>query len=166
MIQTDVLDSAPPPNPEALVMPPENPTPGATSVLLIDGNHTERAFYADGLKRCSPDYLILEATDGQSGLELYQRSRRIDCVVLEVALPDTSGFVLLLDFVPIPCRPDVAVIILTQLGHRGLWDLAMKNGAHAYLIKQLTSGQDLHGAIQNAVAVVGLIPKENRPRPS
>jgi DNA-binding response OmpR family regulator len=74
-------------------MPPNIELP-TTSVLLIDSNANERAFYADGLKRCSPDYLKLEATDGRSGLDLY-RSRRIDCVVLELALPDQSGFALL-----------------------------------------------------------------------
>jgi len=55
LIPTDFLESAPPPNPEPWMMPPENPTPWSPSVLLIDGNHTERGFYTDGLRRCSPD---------------------------------------------------------------------------------------------------------------
>ena len=41
------------------------------SVLLIDANKTDRAFYADGLKRCSPGGLILEAGDGQTGRQIY-----------------------------------------------------------------------------------------------
>jgi CheY-like chemotaxis protein len=57
-----------------------------TSVLLIDGSKNQRAYWADQLKRCSLDYEITEATDAQSGLVLYQ-SRRVDCVVLELALP-------------------------------------------------------------------------------
>ena len=69
-----------------------NSAPFATPVLLIDGNAADRACFAEGLKRCTSDYLILEATDGKSGLDLYRRSRRIDCEVLELDLPDRSGF--------------------------------------------------------------------------
>ncbi|HEY6260370.1 MAG TPA: response regulator [Nitrospiraceae bacterium] len=145
-------------------MPPEPLSPWTTSVLFIDGNHTERTFYADGLKRCSPDYLILEATDGQSGLDLYRRSQRIDCVVLELALPNKFGFALLVDLIPIPSRPNVAVIVLTQLGDIRLWELAKRNGAYGCFLKQHTSCEDLDKAIQRAIAFVGLMPKEGRPR--
>jgi DNA-binding NarL/FixJ family response regulator len=144
-------------------MPPNVELP-TTSLLLIDSNANDRAFYADGLKRCSPDYLILEATDGRSGLDLC-RSRRIDCVVLELALPDQSGFALLADLLPIPSRPNVAVIVLTTLAYRGMWELARQNGAHACLVKRYTSGEYLDKAIQCAVALVGLISKEDRHRP-
>lgn len=135
-----------------------------TSVLLVDSNANDRAFYADGLKRCSPDYLILEATDGRSGLDRY-RSRRIDCVVLELALPDQSGFALLVDLLPIPSRPNVAVIVRTQHVYRGIWEFARQNGAYACFVKRYTSGEYLAKAIHCAVALVGLISKEDRHRP-
>jgi CheY-like chemotaxis protein len=66
---------------------PATPEPTTTSVLLIDGSTNQRTYWADQLKRCSADYEIIEAADGQSGLDLY-RSRRIDCVVLGIDLPD------------------------------------------------------------------------------
>src|SRR6185295_14473363 len=53
----------------------------ATLVLLIDGSQNQRTYWADQLKRCSSDYQIIEADDGQSGLDLH-RSQRFDCVVL------------------------------------------------------------------------------------
>jgi CheY-like chemotaxis protein len=141
------------------MMPPNHTFP-TTSVLLIDGNVTDRAFYADGLKRCSPDYLIQEATDGQSGIALYRRSQRIDCVVLELALPDRSGLPLLVELLPIPSRPNVAVIVLTQRVYRGMWELAKHNGAYACLVKRYTTGEYLDKAIQCAIALVGLGSKE------
>ena len=95
---------------------PERPT----SVLFIDGNDADRASFVEGLKNCPSDYQILEATDGKSGLDLYRCSERIDCVVLELDLPDRSGFEVLLDLVPLARRPNVAVIILTRLTARGL----------------------------------------------
>ena len=95
---------------------PELPT---TSILFIDGHDADRTAYADHLKRCSPDYEILEAADGHSGLIRY-RSRKIDCVILEIDLPDTSGFRVLVELVPVARRPTVAVIVLTRLSNPGL----------------------------------------------
>src|SRR5215470_17625779 len=66
-----------------------NPEPLATSVLLIDGISADRIYFVEQLKRCSSAYQIIEATDGQSGLDL-NRSRRVECVVLELALPVRS----------------------------------------------------------------------------
>jgi len=95
---------------------PELPT---TSVLIIDGSQNQRTYWTDQLKSCSANYEFVEASDGQSGLDLY-RSRRIDCVVLELLLPDQSGFQTLVDLVPIARRPHVAVIVLTHMTHRGV----------------------------------------------
>src|SRR5262245_35502059 len=135
-----------------------------TSVLLIDGFATDRIHFADQLKRCSTDYEIVEAFDGRSGLEVY-RSRRIDCVVMELSLPDQSSFQTLVDLVPMARRPKVAVIVLTHITHRVLWELAKQNGAYVCLAKKFTSGEDLDKAIQRAVAFVGHMPKEDRYRP-
>ena len=149
-----------PTNPEHPATTSKNPERPTTSVLLIDGNATDRAFYATGLKRCSPNYLILEATDWQLGLALYRRSQRIDCVVLEFAMTDRSGFPFLVDLLPIPSRPNVAVIVLTTHFYRGLWEFATQNGAYGCFVKQYTSSEYLDKAIQCAVAHVGLMPKE------
>jgi PleD family two-component response regulator len=98
-----------------LLPKPELP---AMSVLLIDGSKNQRTYWADQLKRCSADYEIVEASDGESGLALY-RSRRIDCVVREVALPDDSGFPTLVKLVPMASQPQVPVIVLTQIPYPG-----------------------------------------------
>jgi DNA-binding NarL/FixJ family response regulator len=131
----------------------------STSVLLIDSSQNQRTYWADQLKRASPDYLILEAEDRESALALY-RSRRFDCVVVELALPDQAGFQLLVDLVPNATRPQVAVVVLTQMAQRGVWELAKLNGAYACFVKEHTTGEDLDRAIQRAVAFVGQMPKE------
>jgi CheY-like chemotaxis protein len=135
-----------------------------TTVLFIDANDTERTFFVEELKHRSPDYRILEATDGESGLALY-RSQRVDCVVLAVELPDCSGFSVLVDLVPIVKRPSIAVLMLTNNAQRGLHQIAIQNGAYACFVKQFTSGEDLDRAIQRAMACVGWTPKEDRHRP-
>jgi CheY-like chemotaxis protein len=138
-----------------------NPEPLTTSILLIDSSKKQRTLWADRLKSCSSDYEIFEAEDGQSGLDLY-RSRRVDCVVLELSLPDQSGFETLVNLVPIASRPQVAVIVLTLLTHPGVWRLAKENGAYTCLGKDFTTGEDLYKTIQRAVAFVGRMPKEER----
>jgi DNA-binding NarL/FixJ family response regulator len=141
---------------------PYTPT---TSVLLIDANDTDRIRFAAHLKNCSPDYTTFEAIDGRTGLNLY-RSRRIDCVVLALELPDQSGFKVLVDLVPIASRPHVAVVALTdRTSPRGLHEVAMQNGAYACFVRQFTSGDDLERAILRSMAFVGQMPKEDRYRP-
>jgi len=142
---------------------PQGPNISSTSVLLIDASKTQRAYWTGQLKDCSSDYEIIEAADGQSGLDLY-RSRRIDCVVLELSLPDGSGFQTLMDLVPHASRPHIAVIVLTFLTHRGVWELARQHGAYACLAKQFTTGEDLDRTIQQAIAFVGQMPKEDQSR--
>jgi CheY-like chemotaxis protein len=140
-----------------------NPEPLTTSVLLIDSSKKQRTLWADRLKSCSSDYEILEAEDGPSALNLY-RSRPIDCVVLELSLPNQGGFKALVELVPVASRPKVAVIVLTLMTHPGVWRLAKENGAYTCLAKEFTSGEDLDKAIQRAVAFVGRMPKEERHR--
>ena len=55
----------------------------------------------------------------------------------------------------------MAVIVLTQIPHRALWELAKENGAYACFHKYHTSGEDLDKAIQRAIAFVGQMPKED-----
>ena len=139
-------------------MPPTTESP-STSVLLIDANATDRIRFAAHLRNSSPDYTTFEAIDSRSGLDLY-RSRRIDCVVLALDLPDQSGFRVLVDLVPIPSRPHVAVVVLTDRTMRGVHESAMQNGAYACFVRQFTSGDDLERAIQRAIAFVGQMPRE------
>jgi CheY-like chemotaxis protein len=139
-------------------------TPPHTSILLIDGNASDRSEYAKQLAACSPDYLIIKAADGPSGLALY-RSQRIDCVVLALGLPDPGGIRALIELVPFIRRPRVAVIALSRLEHAAALAIAKQHGAQECFIKEFTTGEMLDKAIQRAIEFVGLLPKEDRPRP-
>ena len=145
-------------------MPQGPDIPPTISVLLIDSSTKQRTYWSDQLRRSSSDYEIVEASDAHSGMDLY-RSRRFDCVVLELSLPEQAGFKTLVELVPVACRPKIAVVVLTLLTHPGIWRLAKENGAYACLAKDYTSGDDLDRAIQRAVAFVAQMPKEDRHRP-
>jgi CheY-like chemotaxis protein len=62
----------------------------AISVLLIDGNDRDRERYAQQLRACSSQYNVTQAATGQAGLNHYAR-QPIDCLVVEIDLPDVSG---------------------------------------------------------------------------
>ena len=135
--------------------------PTAPTILLIDDNDNDRTYYAERLKIGLPDCHVLEAKDGRSGLDLYH-SRRIDCIVTELYLPDMSGYELLVEVVPHPSKPTTAVIMLTRAVWRNLNELALQHGAHAFLVKRFTSGDELGLIIQKAMARVGPIRKDRR----
>lgn len=126
-----------------------------TTLLLIDDNDISRTYYADQLRISSPNYVVLEAKDGQAGLDLY-KSKRVDCIVAELKLPDMSVFELLLDVVPPASRQEVAIVILTRAVLPSSADHARRHGAQAVLLKRLTSGDELAQAVRKAIAVIGL----------
>ena len=125
------------------------PFPGIT-VLLVDPNDQDRKLYADELRSCSTDYMVLEASDGDTGLNLY-RTNRIDCIVLELLLPDMSITKVLSEVAPTSGCPK-AVVGLTRWDSAILRDIAFGHGAQACLIKSETSGEELDRVIQKVLS--------------
>jgi CheY-like chemotaxis protein len=133
------------------VNPPERLTT-LTTVLIIDDNDGDRRYWCEALKHSVHNYTVLEASKGQLGLDLC-RSQRVDCIVLELDMPE-SGFYVLFDLIRDRTRPQIAVVILTHLLAPNLLELAKHNGAQVCLVKQATSAQELENAIHDAVAAV------------
>jgi DNA-binding NarL/FixJ family response regulator len=120
----------------------------ATTILLIDGNTQEREYYAQFLEAGST-YDVVQAATGRSGLDLCAR-QPIDCVVLEIDLPDMSGFEVLAKLVPRTYHPEIAVVVLTRF----LLELAIKNGAQAAYHKPNARWDLLENAIRKAISTV------------
>src|SRR5678816_2949779 len=106
----------------------------ATTVLLIDDDPHHREYYVLRLHASSSNYDVVQAATGRSGLDICAR-QAIDCVVLELDLPDMSGFEVLAKLVPRAYHPEIVVIILTRLPNPFLLDAAIKNGAQVALRK-------------------------------
>jgi DNA-binding NarL/FixJ family response regulator len=123
-------------------------------ILVIDGHDEDRQYWVARLNLWASEYIVLQAHNGSTGLALCQ-SRQIDCVIVEVDLPDMSGFEVLIKLVPRACHPDVAVIMLSRTYLVPMAELARKNGAQEYLFKSGVSGDQLVTAIRKAIAVVG-----------
>jgi len=128
----------------------------ATTVLLIDSDSQYRLYYAQCLHASSSNYDVVEATTGRSGLDICAR-QAINCVVLEIDLPDMSGFEVLAKLVPRTDHPEIAVIVLTRLPNPFLLDLAIKNGAQAAFQKTVGSGDLLVQSILKAISTVQVL---------
>ena len=131
-----------------------------TTILLIDPRKEDRAYWAHRLTMSSPDCVVLEADTGAAGLAIC-RSQRVDCVLLELGLPDMSAIRTLLQLVPRARHPEIAVIIFTCLALYPMGDLAMKNGAQAFLVKSHISGDQLINVIHKAIAAIPPTVKES-----
>ena len=125
-----------------------------TTVLLIDPHKEDREYWAQRLNVSSPDCVVLEADTGKAALAICQ-SHRIDCTIVELSLPDMSGFEVLMKLVPRAFKPANAVIFLARQGFDNLAKLAVTNGAQGYFVKSEISGNVLDQAIRKAIAVVG-----------
>ncbi|HKT36052.1 MAG TPA: response regulator [Nitrospira sp.] len=121
--------------------------------ILIIGNDEDRQHYVHLLKQSSEQYVVLEAKDGRSGIELY-RSQPIDCVILGYDLPDVSSLRVLIQLVPRPRHPKTAVILLSNNPIPGMAVIARNNGAQAYLVKTDVTGDELEAVIRKAIAAV------------
>src|SRR5262249_19489638 len=110
-----------------------------TTILLIDPHKEDREYWTQRLNVSSPNYVVLEAETGKAGL-LSCQSNRVDCVLVEVTLPDMSGFEVLVRLVPRARHPEIAVIFLTRQALYSLSDVALSNGAQAYFLKSHISG--------------------------
>ena len=128
------------------------PQTATCTVLLVDDNDEQRKHWSNGLRNSSFHYSVVEASSGESGLDLFHK-QNIECVILDLDMPE-SGFHALFQLVPDRKCPQVAVIILTRLVHPNLFEMAKHNGAQACLVKQFISAEDLANEIQNAIAAV------------
>ncbi len=125
----------------------------ATTVLLIDDDPRFRDYNAQRLHASPVNYDVVHAATGRSGVDICAR-QPIDCVVLEIDLPDISGFEVLAQLVPRPYRPEIAVIVLTRFPNQFLLELAIKNGAQAAFQKGVGSGDLLEHSIRKAISTV------------
>jgi CheY-like chemotaxis protein len=127
------------------------------TVLLIDDNYEDRAYWSASLRKPPIGFVVLDAACGESGFKLWQKER-VDCVVLDVEMPE-SGLFTLVRLIPDPTHRHVPVVVLTKLAQPSLIKLMKSLGAYECLVKEYCSPERLANTIQQAIAVV----KSERP---
>jgi CheY-like chemotaxis protein len=133
---------------------PESPQQSSTTVtlLLIDDDEPDLNYWSNTLRNLGKNYTVLTARDRASGVAICG-GRTVDCVLLDLDMPE-SGFDVLLDLIPDPKQPSIAVVILTRLVYPTLCEIAKMHGAQDWLVKRTTSPEQLDAAVQRAVASV------------
>ena len=134
-------------------MAPTLPSSSSATLLMIDDNVEDLESWSKLLGESSFQYSILKAQSVRAGLDLCQY-QKVDCVVLDLDMDDSSGFEVLLHLIPDRKRPKIAVVVLTRLKNPTLQETVLYHGAQACLVKQCTSGRALDDAIQKAIASV------------
>jgi CheY-like chemotaxis protein len=129
------------------------PRSSSATVLMIDDNAEDLESWSKLLSESSSQYLILKAQTVRTGLDLY-KSQKVDCVVLDLDMDDSSGFEVLLHLIPDRKLPGIAVVVLTRLRNPTLHQTVLHHGAQVCLVKQCTSARDLDDAIQKAIVSV------------
>jgi DNA-binding NarL/FixJ family response regulator len=136
----------------------------AKSILLIEDNDIVRRYYADRLRQLLTDCVIFEAATGRTGLDLFQW-QTIDCVILDLSLPDMSGFEVLAKLLPSAVKL-VPVLILTSFDNEALLEAAEQQGAFIALTKDLTSGDELATHVRRAMTAIPVEKKGTAAAPS
>ena len=129
-----------PPTPEGIVT-------GRETVLVVD----DEAMIRDLLNHVLEDlgYKVILARDGEEGLKIFREQRRaIDCVVLDMVLPNMDGaevYAAMRDL-----QPDVRVILCTGYSLKGPIEDMLKEGIAGVLRKPFQV-EELSAALRSAL---------------
>ncbi len=99
------------------------------TILIVDD---EVNIHYSFKKILPPEYVVISAQDGRSGVKLLQEAQP-DVVVMDIKMPGLSGLEALIEMRAINAR--VPIILMTAFGTLNTAITAMKNGAFDYLLK-------------------------------
>lgn len=108
-------------------------------ILVIEDHALVREAMVRALERLGPQCKFAQASCGQEALSIIEAQRDFDLVVVDLMLPDMSGFSLL--SVLAHRFPAIPVIVVSALADEASVKRAMKAGAAGFLSKSLSSEQ-------------------------
>ena len=119
------------------MQPPESPSRSSSSsgpprVLVVDDDHATRVLCSTVLQR--EGYHVLEATNGQEGLEL-ALDHVPDVVLLDISMPVLDGFGLAAALRADERMRGLPLIFVTAESDPAIKAKAFANGAHGFITK-------------------------------
>ena len=115
-------------------------------ILIIEDMDVNRDLLVQLLE---DDYTVLEAEDGQQGLELAQ-SERPDLILMDISLPDIEGWVLAPRLRQVDGVEDVPIIAVTAHAMAGDESRALEVGCTGYIPKPVDE-DELYDKIQDLI---------------
>src|SRR3989475_4040069 len=122
------------------------PKSGANRPVVLAVDDDEAVLESIGM--ILENYEVLTTTTGADALAVV-RSRRVDCVLLDVLIPGIDGLQVLAEIKAVD--PGLDVILVSGLGQPQAVATAMKLGAFEYLVKPFAE-EDLLGLVAEAVS--------------
>jgi signal transduction histidine kinase len=111
------------------VSPPANDVPG--TVLVVDDNAANRDLAQATLEQ--EGYTVVLADGGEAGIRAFTE-QPVDCVLLDVRMPDVDGFAVCSRIRELP-GGDVPIVFLTALRDVDTFDRALRAGGDDFLTK-------------------------------
>ena len=124
--------AVPAPVSESLSVTASQMAPQSCTLLYVEDNADVRAVMSEMLKLWG--YEIIEAADGAEALAALGL-KRPDAVVMDIGLPDMTGYELARQMRLLPFCQDIPIIALTGFGHLRHKDEAAKVRLDAHLVK-------------------------------
>jgi PAS domain S-box-containing protein len=121
------------------------------TLLIVEDLATDRELYRRALNQDSSCiYRLLEAESVAAGMELC-RTRSIDAILLDYALPDADGLAFLAALHNQSNGSSPPVVMVTEMGDPRIAVRAMKLGAQDYLVKGDLTPELLQSTIRSAI---------------
>lgn len=111
-------------------------------ILIVEDNDINRAILAEIL---SPDYVILEAENGEEALSLLERYKeKISLILLDITMPVMDGYTFLSIMKAEPAYASIPVIVTTQSDGEADEVAALSHGANDFVAKPYKPQVILH----------------------
>lgn len=111
-------------------------------ILIVEDNDINRAILAEIL---SPDYVILEAENGEEALSLLERYKeKISLILLDITMPVMDGYTFLSIMKAEPAYASIPVIVTTQSDGEADEVAALSHGANDFVAKPYRPQVILH----------------------
>jgi len=104
-------------------------------ILVVDDSSTMRRIICNALKGLG-EVTIVEAEDGQDGLDKYQANTDVELVLADWNMPKLTGFQMLEKLVAGGCK--APIIMVTTEAEKSNVFAAIKAGAKNYVTKPFT----------------------------
>jgi two-component system cell cycle response regulator DivK len=119
---------------------PQHPANARKRVLVVEDNPLNMKLFSAMI--AAEGYEVLEAKNGQHGLELAQRQHP-DLIIMDIQLPGMSGLEVTQSLKADAATRDIPIIATTAFATRGDEETIMASGCDAYMAKPIAISQFL-----------------------
>ena len=113
---------------------------GKKNILVTDDSASIRSFIRGLLEEANYD--VVEAGDGEEGIEVYKKTSNIDLIITDIYMPNKSGLELAVELKKL--KKDLKIIVLTDGGKNNFSNelgVCEALGATYFMKKDLIKGE-------------------------